>query len=53
MDKLELLLSVYSKNMPRRVTVRDYELFMKHHSSYRCVAAQSLSLTEPYPYPYL
>ena len=34
-DKVELLLMIYSKKMPRRITLPDFEKFMKEHSTWR------------------
>ena len=34
-DKLELLLNMYAKKLPRRVTLPDFERFMKEHSTWR------------------
>lgn len=36
-DKVELLLMVYSKKMPRRITLPDFEKFMKEHSTWRYI----------------
>ena len=36
-DKVELLLMVYSKKMPRRITMPDFEKFMKEHSTWRYI----------------
>jgi hypothetical protein len=34
-DKLQFLLSIYSKNMPKRVTQRDFDIIMHSHTSLR------------------
>ena len=34
-DKLQFLLSVYSKSMPKRVTQRDFDIIMHEHTSLR------------------
>jgi hypothetical protein len=34
-DKLELLLLIYSRKMPRRCTFSDFEIIIRYHSNYR------------------
>jgi len=53
-DKLELLLNVYAKKLPRRITAPDFERIIKEHSSWRKIrdrrekAAKWLDLTASY-----
>ena len=40
-DKLELLLMLFSKKMPRRITLPDFEKFIKEHSTWRKIKSRS------------